>query len=524
MGCGGSERSLGSVYTERLVDETCHPESLLRGGGFETELPDLVLCGNAEVQSEIASEGSRAIRLRTDGPQCNPPTFGIGGTSAKALIPLPDVDFVGQSYTIRFEMRVVASTEETGIDISLTNETRADAIFGGPLLRLHDGVYPIRGFNQYNLIWEASDIVGSLDPDRPAYLEINLDPADSLTEVIVDNVEVVPTGYYPCGAPMEDGFAESARDLTLVAVDIDQDELVVFRGDGQQARSFDVGLTESYRFSPSMWGEDQLLFPLITFSPQLPDSASVVPASGTDLMRLDLRSGNQERVYQTLGSAGSYEAYSYSNVDALDIEVRQSVLDEERGVGILTICGRNRQVFGVTSDDLCLLTMVDAETFDEIESETQGFYPTLSPDTGQVAYYDDSSVWLAPYSKAGVGAGTRLYRSSGIGTMATAAAVSPDGGSVVFADAISTEVLSGDEVLWTQSLYRYDVATGRTRMIRALDFGLYAYGFAWTPDSAYLVYTVLTLDGGAQAWWLNVETGATGPITTDIRVTTLRGG
>ncbi|MEO0606530.1 MAG: hypothetical protein AAF211_34200, partial [Myxococcota bacterium] len=73
------------------------------------------------------------------------------------------------------------------------------------------------------------------------------------------------------------------------------------------------------------------------------------------------------------------------------------------------------------------------------------------------------------------------------------------------------------------SLYAYDVETGRTRMLHPMDHGLFAYGLAWTSDSAYLVYALLTLDGGAETWWLNVDTGTTGPITTDVKTIQVRG-
>ncbi|MEN0066474.1 MAG: hypothetical protein AAGA48_30335 [Myxococcota bacterium] len=526
---GGSSPSdtatedLGSVYAADNVNTECHEDNLLEGGGFEAELLGLDLCGNAVLQQEHAGEGSRAVRLRTDGPDCTEDILFIRGKAAQVLVPLPDVDFVNRLYTIRFKLRVLSWEEDLRLNVNLTNLTDPEAIFGDVLLRLHEGELDYDGYVQYSLVWRAESLGAKLDPNETVYLEIELQNADTLHDVVIDDVEVVPYGYYPCGEPMEPAFAAQGGDLKLVAVDPDANEFVVFQGDGSGARSVDVGLGDTYRFSPAFSDPDHIVYPVITFNDGGSDDLKVVPASGTDVFRYDLRTGDNELVYQTLGSPGTYEAQSYDNIPALDIEMRQSVFDLDRGIGIFTICGRNRQVYGVLSDDLCLLTTVDANTFEEIEGATEGFFPNLSRATGQVAYYDSSSIVLGAYDENGVTPGEAVYRSSGIGTLATAATISPDGSTVVFADATTVEIVRDGVVEWVPSLFAYDVATERTRMLHPMDFGQFFNGFAWTPDSQYLVYSVLTLEDGVQTWWLNVETGATGPITTEVQTYSVRG-
>ena len=53
------------------------------------------------------------------------------------------------------------------------------------------------------------------------------------------------------------------------------------------------------------------------------------------------------------------------------------------------------------------------------------------------------------------------------------------------------------------------------RMILFADHGRSVSSLSWSPDGAYLVYTLYQSDGGGDIWCLDVSTGATGPITTD---------
>jgi hypothetical protein len=53
------------------------------------------------------------------------------------------------------------------------------------------------------------------------------------------------------------------------------------------------------------------------------------------------------------------------------------------------------------------------------------------------------------------------------------------------------------------------------RMLLFADHGRSVSSLSWSPDGAYLVYTLYQSDGGGDIWWLDVSSGATGPITTD---------
>lgn len=53
------------------------------------------------------------------------------------------------------------------------------------------------------------------------------------------------------------------------------------------------------------------------------------------------------------------------------------------------------------------------------------------------------------------------------------------------------------------------------RMLLFADHGRSISNPSWSPDGAYLVYTLERFDGGTDIWWLNVSSGATGPVTTD---------
>jgi len=53
------------------------------------------------------------------------------------------------------------------------------------------------------------------------------------------------------------------------------------------------------------------------------------------------------------------------------------------------------------------------------------------------------------------------------------------------------------------------------RMLLFADHGRSVSSLSWSPDGAYLVYTLERFDGRSDIWWLDVSSGATGPVTTD---------
>lgn len=60
---------------------------------------------------------------------------------------------------------------------------------------------------------------------------------------------------------------------------------------------------------------------------------------------------------------------------------------------------------------------------------------------------------------------------------------------------------------------RQDLAN--PRMLLFADHGESIGRLSWSPDGAYLVYTLNRFDGRSDIWWLEVASGATGPVTTD---------
>jgi Tol biopolymer transport system component len=53
------------------------------------------------------------------------------------------------------------------------------------------------------------------------------------------------------------------------------------------------------------------------------------------------------------------------------------------------------------------------------------------------------------------------------------------------------------------------------RQVLFADHGRLVSHISWSPDGKYLVYTLERFDGGSDIWWLDVTSGATGPITSD---------
>ncbi|MGQ9550772.1 MAG: hypothetical protein ACUVSW_15000 [Roseiflexus sp.] len=53
------------------------------------------------------------------------------------------------------------------------------------------------------------------------------------------------------------------------------------------------------------------------------------------------------------------------------------------------------------------------------------------------------------------------------------------------------------------------------RMVLFADHGRSVSNLSWSPDGAYLVYTLERFDGRTDIWWLDISSGATGPVTSD---------
>ncbi|WP_051871096.1 TolB family protein [Chloroflexus sp. MS-G] len=70
----------------------------------------------------------------------------------------------------------------------------------------------------------------------------------------------------------------------------------------------------------------------------------------------------------------------------------------------------------------------------------------------------------------------------------------------------------------TDAIVLYDRQNlSNPRMLLFADHGRSISNMRWSPDGRYLIYTLNRFDGGSDIWWLDVASGATGPITTDGR-------
>jgi Tol biopolymer transport system component len=86
----------------------------------------------------------------------------------------------------------------------------------------------------------------------------------------------------------------------------------------------------------------------------------------------------------------------------------------------------------------------------------------------------------------------------------------------VFAVVRLTTSPSADVSERTFAIMLYDrQILNNPRMLLFADHGRSVSSLSWSPDGAYLVYTLERFDGRSDIWWLDVSSGATGPITTD---------
>ncbi len=132
-------------------------------------------------------------------------------------------------------------------------------------------------------------------------------------------------------------------------------------------------------------------------------------------------------------------------------------------------------------------------------------FPAVSPDGKQVAYFSDESGEYDLYVRPAEGGPARRI-PTGLATTVYHLAWSPDG----------TKLLFGDK---TFALHLVDVASGKgeviatSRNLKNDEFTWETADYAWSPDSAWIAYTLVEDNRNARVWLHNVKTGKKSPVT-----------
>ena len=506
-----------SVYDESLVPTDIQPlDNLLTNGDFETN-DGWFVCGSAHVESYgEATSGDRVLVFDTQST-CEETRLSVAATATQeiSLTTMPEL------LTISFQVRVDGYLPAYSFNIYLSNtppdEYRYYTDYQVSYITQRAG--QTGTWNEITLLVSESNLE-ELDP-ASLFLSFQLDATDdvSATTVYLDDVRVTD-GFRAIAqpSPMPDALRNYAGDSRLLFYSTATEERTVasMKPNGSNMVVYDQIPAATTEGLPRWFSDTEVTVSQKEFNPQVTSDPTIVPGGGTNLIKYNVTNDDQELVYRTVGEPGKFLfVNSFDNVAALDVEVRRVDWDPARNRGALSVCGRNRSPqFELNSDDLCYLYIIDATTYEIINQEVNGFAPAWSA-SGQLAYYYRGQIHVAQVSGNDISTQV-VYESWASDALLQTMDWSPDETQLVFAERGSGSAVISGEIESIYSIKLLDIATGEKKLLLRVDHGSLLSNLSWSPDGAFIVYSLNVSGSGAQVWWLEVATGQTGPITNTI--------
>ncbi len=250
----------------------------------------------------------------------------------------------------------------------------------------------------------------------------------------------------------------------------------------------------------------------------IPDPDPQNNLSATAMTVLNADGSSAQQVHQTRSQKGSSCPYvplpGQSEVPSLIVRANHPTwLSENRLVFV--IVGFNQFCNGTTSSGAANLETTPAQPSSELPQTLaeSAFRPSANR-SGQVLFDSFSSsralgIWEVNTSTQPPGE-VRLV-ASGSDTQPVWA---PDGRRfAVVRDTVSPSENASERVSAIM-VYERD-RLNLPRQVLFADHGRAISSMSWSPDGAYIAYTLEQPDGRTDIWWLDVNSGATGPITND---------
>ena len=504
-----------AAYDESLIPTPSQPlDNIIANGDFETDDGAWSTCGNARITSiNDASSGDQVMVFGRQG-ECPTERYSRNVT-AVATQELP-INALADVLTISFQVRSNGTLPASTFNIYLSNTPDESYSFGGYRVgyitqRKEDD----DSWSKITFLATKEQIEESLDATTPLYLSFQLEAADegSFTTVQLDDV-IVTNGFKKRTQPepMPDALLNYAGDSRILFYKLSNGEEIAasMKPNGTDLVLYNQIPATVVEGAARWFDEHQIVLAQKVFNPTIPSDPRIQPGGGTDVIKYNLITGEEELVYRTVGEPGIFLfADAIGNVAALDVEVRRMAWDTERNRGVLSICGRNRSYqFELNSDDLCYLYIIDATTYEVINQEVKGYAPEWSR-SGKLAYYYDNKLYVAEISGNDISTNVVYEHPSLLQIMDW----SPDETQLVFARMGAGNTVVDGEIASIYSIKTLDIATGEEKTLLQVDQGNLIGDLSWSPDGDFIVYSLNVDGGGAQVWWLEVATGKTGPIT-----------
>ena len=517
------------------------PVNLIQNGGFEAgNIANWDVCGAAQrIDGERAGNaglvhsGRYSLRFGSPGDDsCNTSFPDLQQLAAQQIALPPNPSGI----TIEFWMRTLGVDNIT-VELGFADDPRD--ILQTRFMDALDTVGP-PGWTLYRTQL-AQDEVAAIS--GTVFFVIGMRytlSADYDTALYIDDVAVYGENVSTPAAPLPAELrGNGARPLVLLQTNpATNNSLAVTRidTDGSQTLPIYPGLANAPR-NPIWSSDGQRIAVLDNYLyPETGTGTAFNPAVATKLSTMNADGSDVQVLYQTQGLAGEpgnppgcgSGAGCTPERPALDQRIVSFDYSPDNRTLAVAICTENRYFSGSTSDGICRLERISATTgltvapvIEGVSSVNWGANQRLIY-SGQavIGHEDYRGIWEVDLTQQPIsptlilpGPGTVLQHND------YAPKWAPDGRH--FATLRTTEGNRGDagnfdepfRVHYAIMLFdRQDLAN--PRQLALIDFGISPGGLSWSPDGRFLLYSLTTEAGGSDIWWLAVDTGKTGPLTT----------
>ena len=495
------------VYDESQVPQASEPSpNLLQNGDFESQEAWLLCEGGAYYDEDpTAPFGRGVMRFSDQGQVCDEGYFGFG-TVAQISQEIP-VRGDESQLVISFWMRVEGTLPDN-ISFSVYLANAGDPGLGADYFVGATPTETSGGWMKFQRVVTPDDWDFYLD-NTPIYLLLRIRNLDG-AEVFIDEVKVQEEIEYTQASPMPSDLANYSGEDRLVFINWSNETMAIMAPNGSQMVNLEH-ISSSVAQTPSWAPGNDIAVSFKHFYPQLPQEVTTVPGAGTDLMRFNMNGGEGEKLYFTIGNPGKYYfSGSFDNVDALDVEIWNADWDLPRDRVAMGICARNRSPDFV-SDDVCFVYITDSN-FEILNDETRGANPKWSAQ-GELVYYTHDGIAVAQVNGKEVQSEI-VY--PGRFNLLNVADWSPDGKKLVLAQQEGATTLIAGEIVYYYTIKILDLASRTVRTLLPVNHGKLYTDLTYSKDGQYVFYTLGVQGGMSQIWWVDVLTGATGPVTNTI--------